>query len=90
VRHTCAVWGCSTSRAPLIPRPASLPHGTRWPTCPELCAFHAALRLRVLQARVHHELPAHTGPVAANGMPLPAFVGFAPSPEQLSNLEAAD
>lgn len=77
----CAVPDCWEPAVPLRDRPRSLPAGSRWPSCPELCERHATLRCRLLMehARVRR---VHVGL-----MPLPEVAHLALSPEVLGQFE---
>jgi hypothetical protein len=66
----CAVPQCSETPVPCCRRPRSLPRGTRWPSCPELCAAHSAMRCKILGESARRELPQHSGPSRCAGDPL--------------------
>ena len=87
IRHVaaggCGVYRCRQLIAPLRRRPRTLPRGTRWPSCPELCFLHAQLRNAILLERVIQWMSDHDGPVSAGGMPLPQFAHLAPEPWML-------
>jgi len=83
----CAMNGCHYRVSRLSHRPSELPRGTRWPTCPELCALHAQARHTILRQRVAQVLPKHDGPVSAGAMPLPEFAKFAPGLDELREVE---
>jgi hypothetical protein len=85
----CAVPGCTDEPMPCCQRPDHLPARTRWPSCPELCAQHSAMRYDVLASRVKRQRPQHRGPIHVGLMPMPAVADLAPTPEEMARLEAS-
>ncbi len=83
----CLVGDCDSYVVPCCARPSFLPLGTRWPTCPALCAHHTQVRLEILRLRLPRYAPEHTGPIDAEGMPLPAVAKLAPSPDAIEAFE---
>ncbi len=81
MQRCCEVPGCEEEPVRLRDRPKALPRGTRWPTCPELCARHAVRRCELLVQSTA------TRPVHAGLMPLPEVAHLAVSPEVLGQLE---
>ena len=83
MRRSCPVRGCRERPLRSCLRPASLPAGTRWPSCPELCCRHTELRLDRLERRLGRTALRRRGPIHTCGMPMPAFAHLADPPEQL-------
>ena len=86
--RTCPVPGCDKEVQPCCARPPGLPVGTKWPSAPELCSRHAGVRLQELTRRVKTDRSDHVGPVHAACMPMPSVVDLAPSPEEITGLDA--